>query len=66
MPEDERVATLEDLTQARDETTRQLERLPVVAHSGKMERHKRELEEKITRLESAIATFSKPNVYVAM
>jgi len=31
-----------------------------------MERHKRELEEKVNRLEKAIETFSKKTVYVAM
>ena len=44
MPEDERQATLKDLREAHEETTRQLGKLPVVAHSGKMERHKTELE----------------------
>ena len=33
MPEDERQATLKDLTEAKEETNRQLEKLPVVAHS---------------------------------
>ena len=48
------------------ETSRTLERLPVVAHSTKMERHKKELEEKLMRLDKAIETFSKKTVYVAM
>jgi len=43
---------------------REFERLPVVAHSLKMERYKRELEEKMGRLDRAIETFSKPKVYV--
>ena len=66
MPEDERQATLKDLREALEETSRQLSKLPVVAHSGKMERHKTELENKLTRLEKAIETFSKPTVYVAI
>jgi hypothetical protein len=66
MPEDERLATLNDLKEAKDETNRALERLPVVAHSTKMERHKKELEDKLMRLEKAIDTFSKKTVYVAM
>jgi len=37
-----------------------------MAHSAKMERHKKELEEKLARLDKAIETFSKPTVYVAM
>ena len=66
MPEDERQETLRDLREAKATTTDQLERLPVVAHSAKMERHKKELEEKLQRLDKAIETFSKPTVYVAM
>lgn len=66
MPEDERLTTLYDLTEAKAETVRALERLPVVAHSNKMERHKKELEDKLNRLDKAIDTFSKKTVYVAM
>jgi hypothetical protein len=54
MPEDERISTLNDLKQAREETSRALEKLPVVAHSNKMERHKKEMEEKLNRLDRAI------------
>lgn len=64
MPEDERIATLEDLIQAQKTTMRELEKLPVVAHSMKMEKYKRELEEKLARLDRAVETFSKQKVYV--
>jgi len=57
---------LRDLSEAQATTKAQYECLPVVAHSGKMERRKIELEEKMARLETAVATFSKPTVYVAM
>ena len=66
MPEEERQETLRDLKEAQAATKAKYESLPVVAHSGKMERHKVELEEKMLRLEKAVATFSKPTVYVAM
>ena len=66
MPEDERLATLKDLHEAKVRTNTELEKLPVVAHSAKMERNKRQLEEKIARLNRGIETFSKPTVYVAM
>jgi hypothetical protein len=66
MGEEERVATLNDLQQAKHETIRALEKLPVVAHSNKMERHKQELEDKLNRLDKAIDTFSKKTVYVAI
>jgi len=43
---------------------RELEKLPVVAHSMKMEKYKKELEEKLARLDRAVETFSKKKVYV--
>jgi hypothetical protein len=64
MQEDERRATLEDLISAQKVTNDQLERLPITNKSMKMASHKRELEEKMSRLEKAIQTFSKPKVYV--
>ena len=64
MQEDERRATLEDLISAKKVTNDQLERLPITNKSLKMISHKRELEEKLSRLEKAIETFSKPKVYV--
>ena len=66
MPEEERQETLRDLMEAKASTNVQLERLPVVAHSIKMERNKEELIEKLARLDRGIETFSKPTVYVAM
>ena len=66
MPESERQETLRDLNEAKAETNRQLERLPIVSHSQKGERHKKELEEKLARLDKALETFSKPTVYVAI
>lgn len=66
MPEEERQETLRDLREAVDATNAELQKLPVVAHSAKMERHKKELEDKLARLEKAILTFSKETVYVAM
>jgi len=65
MPEEERVQTLNDLNEAKALTCKELEKLPVVAHSGKMERHKKELEDKVARLDKAIETFSKKTVYVS-
>ena len=66
MPNDERIKTLEELEEAKVETNLQLEKCPVVAHSGKMERHKEALVSKLARLDRAIETFSKPTVYVAL
>ena len=66
MPEEERLETLRDLKAAKEETTRTLEKLPVVAHSMRMEKHKQELEQKLARLDRALETFSKTKVYVAL
>jgi len=64
MQQDERRATLEDLISAKKITNDQIERLPITNKSLKMISHRRELEEKMSRLEKAIDTFSKPKVYV--
>lgn len=64
MPEDERQSTLADLQMAKKATNDQLERLPIAVKSLKMAEHRKELEEKLTRLERAIETFSKKKVYV--
>ena len=59
MPENERLETLRDLKESVVETNRQLETMPVAARSQKIEKHKKELEEKLARLERAVETFSK-------
>jgi hypothetical protein len=51
MSEEERVSTLNDLIKAKQATNDQLERLPIQSKSIKMANHKRQLEEKLTRLE---------------
>ena len=66
MPEEERLATLHDLLRAKAETNTALEKLPVVAHTLKMERYKKELEAKVLRLIRAIDTFNRELVYVAL
>ena len=65
MPEDERLETLKDLIDSKKEVNSVLERLPVVSKTLTMERHKKDLETKLIRIEKAIETFSKPKVYVA-
>lgn len=66
MPDNERLETLRDLKESIVETNRQLETMPVAARSQKIEKHKKELEEKLARLERAVETFSKEQVYVAI
>ena len=65
MPEDERLQTLQDLIDSKRELNTALEKLPVVSKTIAMTRHKKDLEEKIMRIEKAIETFSKKQVYVA-
>ena len=65
MPEDERLETLKDLIDSKKEVNSALERLPVVSKTLAMERHRKDLETKLIRIEKAIETFSKPKVYVA-
>jgi hypothetical protein len=64
MGEEERQATLADLEQAKRATNDQLERLPISMKSMRAQSQRKELEEKMTRLERAIETFSKKKVYV--
>jgi len=66
MPEEERLSTLNDLLAARKAANDQLEKLPIVAKSLKMAAHKKELEEKVIKLERAIETFSKKKVYISL
>ncbi len=43
-----------------------LERLPIANKTQAMEKRKKELEDKLMRIERAIETFSKKTVYVAI
>jgi len=43
-----------------------LERLPIGSTTLTMQRKKKELEEKLLRIDRAIETFSKKTVYVAL
>jgi hypothetical protein len=66
MPENERLETLNDLQAAKKATNDQLESLPITSKSLKMDAHKKELANKLDRLEKAIDTFSKEKVYVQL
>ena len=66
MPEDERLRTLEDLNQTKKDIINMLEKMPVANQSMALVKRKREMEEKITKIEKAIETFSKKVVYIAI
>ena len=65
MPDEERLETLKDLQESKKEINSAMEKLPVVSKTLAMEKHKKSLEEKLIRIEKAIETFSKNQVYVA-
>lgn len=66
MGENERLRTLEDLEVSRKEINTLLERMPVCNRTVALDRRKKELEEKLMRIERAIDTFSKKTVYIAL
>jgi hypothetical protein len=43
-----------------------LDKLPIAQTNMRIEAHKKELIEKLERVNKALVTFSKPTVYVAM
>ena len=65
MPEEERLETLNDLKESRREINIALEKLPVGFRTLNQEKHKKDLQEKLVRIERAIETFEKKHVYVA-
>ena len=65
MPEEERLETLKDLKESRKEINTALEKMPVMSRTIAGERQRRELEEKLVRVDRAIETFEKKTVYVA-
>lgn len=65
MPEEERLETLKDLKESKKEINTALEKMPVVSRTIAGERTRRELEEKLVRIDRAIETFEKKTVYVA-
>lgn len=65
MPEEERLETLKDLKESRKEINTAIEKMPVVSRTIAGEKLKRELEDKLVRVDRAIETFEKKVVYVA-
>ena len=64
LSEEERLETLEDLKQSRKEVNNGLEKLPVVSRTIMTEKHRKDLLDKLTRIDKAIDTFNKPIVYI--
>lgn len=66
MSDEERVGTLNDLQTTKKDITNMLERMPIANRSLAADRRKKEMEEKLMRIERAIETFSKKVVYIAL
>jgi hypothetical protein len=66
MGEEERMSTLQDLLATKKDLINMLERMPIAQRTQAAERRKKELEEKLMRIERAIETFSKKVVYIAL
>ena len=66
LPEEERLQTLADLRLAIRDAQDQLNKMPITQKTMQVQQHKRDLEEKIDKLEKAVQTFSKPKIYVQM
>lgn len=66
MGEEERMSTLQDLLTTKKDLINMLERMPIANRTQAAERRKKELEEKLMRIERAIETFSKKVVYIAL
>lgn len=66
MPEHERAKTVEELQETKREITNALEKMPIANLSMAMQKKKKEMEDKLVRLEKAIETFSKKTVYIAL
>jgi ferritin-like metal-binding protein YciE len=66
MGEEERLQTLADLHQTKKEINTMLEKMPIANRTQAVERRKKELEEKLMRIERTIETFSKKTVYIAL
>ena len=52
------------MKESRKEINNTLERLPVVSRTIMIEKHKKDLEQKLVRIDKAIDTFNKPIVYI--
>ena len=64
MPEKERLETLAQLRENKEEVNKLLARMPISMQTTSMQRQKKELEDKLMQIEKAITVMSKTHVYV--
>ncbi len=66
MGEEERLKTLDELYQTKKEINNMLEKMPVANVSMAVQKRTKEMEDKLSRIDKAIETFSKKTVYIAL
>ena len=66
LSEEERLETLRNLQENKKEVEKVLGKLPISMKTLALQQKKAELEKKIDEIDRAIATFSRPQVYIAV
>jgi hypothetical protein len=64
LPEEERIATLEQLAANKKEVTKILNQMPISMRTESLRRQKIELEQKLVEIDKAIEMFSRRLVFV--
>ena len=66
LSEDERLETLNNLKASKTEVEKLISKMPLSMRTLALQQRKTELEKKVDELDKAIATFSRPKVYIAI
>jgi hypothetical protein len=66
IPESERIQTLTDLKNNREQINQILAKMPISMRTEHLKSQKKEMEQKILEIDRAIELFSKKEVYVRM
>ena len=66
MPEEERLATLNELLASKETINEMLQKMPISMRTQSLQEKKRGLETKLQEVERAITTFSRKKVLIAM
>jgi hypothetical protein len=66
MSEQERLETLDQLMKAKESAMNDYNRLPIASNTNGIRRRREDIEDKLQEIESAIKTFTRPKVYVAV
>eukprot|EP00826_Nyctotherus_ovalis_P053351 TRINITY_DN6916_c0_g2_i7.p1 TRINITY_DN6916_c0_g2~~TRINITY_DN6916_c0_g2_i7.p1 ORF type:complete len:123 (+),score=58.04 TRINITY_DN6916_c0_g2_i7:70-438(+) len=66
LSEEERVETLKNLQESKADVEKMIGKMPISMRTLALQQRKAELEKKVEELDRAIATFSRPKVYIAI